>query len=615
MKKIKFYVIVILCYFTTNGNAQFYSQGDIQLMFQPTGSHDSSICGSQIQLFYAITIQNSFVGDSVQVKDMFNGIIIYQEVNISGQNPWNVFAPNFMASGFISDNQVAGGFANLFAPPSKVISGSDTIYNIANFYSLPVPNPCSYGNITGKIYVDYNNDCVFNGTDVPLISIGASSSITLNSPSVNYTTSSAYSDGSGNYNMQIQESWMTGYNVSIPSQYQFIFPLTTCSPAYYNFNSLPQSNVDFSLQCSSNLDIRCAIGSNGIIRPGIPFTLFPYVNNTGCNATSGVLKLVLDPNVVYDAALSSNPASSIVGDTLFWNYSNLSNLSNGMYWNSFFGGIYLTPSNSVNIGDTLCFQAFADVPIGDVDNSNNTATICLPVVNSYDPNMKEVSPRGTGVMGNIPPTTTELNYTIHFQNTGTAPAYNISIVDTLDSPIQTASLEILGTSHAMIPQWIGTNIVKFNYYNISLPDSTSNEANSHGFVSFKVKLNNALPAGTMILNKANIFFDSNPSIVTNTTTNTISLNTGIEESSDLSSGISVYPNPFTENTTIVINNYDSNKTYSIELIDVFGKRIQIISSISSSKILFSRRSLKNGIYFIKVYDSQILMEVGKLVVK
>ncbi len=614
MKKLGIGFGVVLALISLKTNAQVYSQGDIMVALQPSGSHDINTCSSQGQMMYQITIQNSFMGDSVKVKDM-SGMMIYEEANISGQNPWNVMAPVYTAFGYVQDNQVVGGFANFFGPPSKVISGTDTIYNIMNTYGIPVSNPCTYDNVTGKVYVDYNNDCIFNGADVPLSSIPVVASLTLNSPSMSSTSSSGYSDFSGDYTIQAQQTWMTNYSVSIPSYYQFIFPSTTCSPAIYNFITLPQANVDFSLQCSSNIDVAAAIHSAGVVRPNIPFTLYPYVNNTGCNAASGVLKLVLDADVVYNAALSSNPATTISGDTLMWNYSNLSNLSNGMYWNSFFAGVHLTPTTAVNIGDVLCFEVITTVSVGDIDATNNTSTLCLGVVNSYDPNMKEVLPKGTGVAGDIPPTTTELTYTVHFQNTGNAVAYNIYVIDTLDSDIEAASLQILGATHSMLPQWLSSNVVRFNFNNINLADSMSNEPASHGAFSFKVNLNNALPLGTEIKNTAHIYFDSNPAIVTNTTLNTIALSAGIEESQIQSENVSVYPNPFTESTTFSINSFKANEIYSFELYDVLGKKVNSIGNISAKQFEIARNGLENGVYFYKIISSENLSVTGKLILK
>lgn len=614
MKKCYLLALLILSYDIMTVKAQFYSQGDISMNFQATINHDTNTCSTTGQLFYFITIQNSFVGDSVKVKDQFGGFVIYEESNISGQNPWNIMVPNFLGFGSISDYQLTGGFANFYGPDTKIISGPDTIYNISNFYGGPVSNICSYGNVTGKVYVDYNNDCTFNGSDVPLLSIPVSANIALNSPSSNATTSGAYSNTLGDYDMTVQQSWMTAYSVSTPLYYQFIFPPSVCSPILYNFNSLPQSSVDFSLQCSSIMDVRCGVFSSGVVRPGLPFSLSPYVNNTGCNAASGLLKLVINSNSLYDAGLSSNPANSIAGDTLIWNYSDLSNLSNGSYWNSFFGGVYLTPTNNVNIGDTLCFEVISNIPVGDVDPSNNTSYLCLPVVNSFDPNYKEVSPKGVGVEGFIPLSTSELTYTIHFQNTGNAYAYNISIIDTLGPGIDTSNIEILGATHPMMPEWLGLNIVKFNFYNIMLPDSGSNEPLSHGAVSFKIKLHSSMAAGTYINNNAYIFFDSNPEIVTNIATVTLAEPDGINDYFALNNNIKVYPNPFSDKTTFIIQAGNLNDKYSFELKDILGKTVRSINEINDQQFSISRNNLETGVYFYKIYSAETIIGVGKIII-
>ena len=607
MKKIYIAISILFALSFTKVNAQIYTQGDVSVNLQPSGSHDSLTCSSQGQMFYLVTKTNSFIGDSIKVKDQFGGYIVYEVQNMTGQNPWIEMIPVFNAFGFTNDDQVSGGFAYFAGPINKVISGIDTVLNINNFYQIPVTNPCQYGNISGKVYVDYNNDCVFNGSDVPLSSITTTASQILNSPSMTSSYSYGYSNATGDYSINALESWMTSTTVEIPSYYQFIFPATTCSPVTYNFTTLPQISKDFSLQCTSLMDVQCYAGSQGAVRPSIPFMLFPYVSNTGCNLASGTLKLVLDPNVVYAAGLSYNTPNSVSGDTLIWNYTNLTSLSNGAYWNSMMSGIHLTPNPSVNIGDTLCFRIYTNLPAGDVDLTNNDYTFCLPVVNSYDPNIKEVSPKGVGAAGNIPVATDELTYTIHFQNTGSAPAINISVIDTLDSDILPSSLRILGNSHNLTPQWLAPGVVKFNFWNIYLPDSTSNEPASHGFVRFSVNLNASLPVGTVIQNKASIYFDSNPAIVTNTTINTLANISGINDLADAEEMISIFPNPATNNFNV---NFPSN-TKQIQILNSMGQNLQSKNVDKETSANFELQAA--GIYFIQIItDKQIVTK--KLVV-
>ncbi len=41
------------------------------------------------------------------------------------------------------------------------------------------------------------------------------------------------------------------------------------------------------------------------------------------------MKLVKDSRVMYDPSLSLYPAASVAGDTLIWNYTDLTNLTGG----------------------------------------------------------------------------------------------------------------------------------------------------------------------------------------------------------------------------------------------------------------------------------------------
>jgi uncharacterized repeat protein (TIGR01451 family) len=610
----KFYFTLLVCLSFIGAKAQSYMQGDLNVMPQPMMAHDSNLCHSTCNLMYSIMVSNSFMGDVVEIKDQSSGTILIQDVNASGANPWMVYLPVPIMN-MIPDDQLVGGMANFFGPTVKVISGPDTIMNITNFYSLPVSNPCTYGPVSGRVYIDNNMDCAYNAGDQALSSISLLCLQNWTSPSFSGgSTLMGYSDGTGMYSINVQETWMTDYHVWIPSNLQFIFPATACSGGIFSGTTVPQANADFSLQCSSNIDVQCYASSSGVVRPGVPFYLNPTVNNTGCDSASGQLRLVLDNRVVYNAGMSSVPAPSVNGDTLTWTYSNLSNLTAGGYWNSFFANVHLTPITSVTSGDTLCFRIFTGVLPADVDPMNNDHSFCLPVVNSYDPNFKEVSPAGEGASGFIQASSdTVLTYTIHFQNTGTAPAINISVIDTLDSGLIPSSLQILGSSHMMSPEWISSNAVKFNFYNINLADSTSNEAASHGSVTFRIKRDPNLAFGTQIMNTGHIYFDFNPAIVTNTTLNTIQSPAGIEESSS-NSTVSVFPNPFTDNTTFVIAPDNANGIYNFVLTDVLGKSVKTITT-SEKQFSLSRNGLNNGMYFYAITSSKGIVGKGKVIIK
>ena len=620
MKKKHYLFAIVISIFAIQAKAQ--TQGDITLAQTPNFMHDQNSCVSFGQMYYTITIANSFLGDTVKIIDVYNQTLIDTATNYAGQNPW-IVSFNIPGNYYMPDEILNNMAGPVFLPGTltKIInvhsySSLDTMYNINNDITGFVNNPCLYGDVSGKVYIDYNSNCMFDGTDAPLQSISVAGNANLASPS-SYpnSSSSGYTDGSGIYNLSVQQTFMTNYSVKIPSNYQFIFPSTLCSPIMYSDSTLPQTNFDFSLQCTSNIDVQCYANSMGVARPNQAFFMYPYVSNTGCVSASGKLKFVLDNRVNYNAGLSSNPATTISGDTLIWDYTNLTNLSGGGYWNSFFAGAHLTPNSTVNIGDTLCFRVLTNIPTNDLNATNNDYTICLPVVNSYDPNVKEVDPKGLGVDGNIPVSTDLLTYTIHFQNTGNAVAYNVSIIDTLDNSIATNGLQILGASHNVTPEWLAPGIVKFKFSNINLADSTSNEPASHGSVRFSVKLNQALPVGTQIKNKAEIYFDFNTAIVTNTTINTLVSPLGIVDLPGSLAAIKVYPNPFSDNTTFRIQSDRSIEIYSFEMFDVLGKNVKMLKGISTKEFQISRNGLENGVYFYKIYNVEGVLGIGKLIIQ
>lgn len=141
---------------------------------------------------------------------------------------------------------------------------------------------------------------------------------------------------------------------------------------------------------------------------------------------------------------------------------------------------------------------------------------CLESVNSFDPNDKQGFPKGVGEGHFIRPNT-ELEYKIRFQNTGTAPAVNVVIRDTLSGFLDAENLRPGVSSHAYEFELENDNVAVFTFEGINLPDSTANLEESMGFVKFRIPQTTDNQPGTQIFNSAAIYFDFNPPIITNET--------------------------------------------------------------------------------------------------
>jgi uncharacterized repeat protein (TIGR01451 family) len=145
---------------------------------------------------------------------------------------------------------------------------------------------------------------------------------------------------------------------------------------------------------------------------------------------------------------------------------------------------------------------------------------CGVVTGSYDPNDKTGFPLGIGQSHDILPNT-DLQYVIRFQNTGTDTAFTVVIRDTLDTDLNIFTVTSGVSSHNYSFTMHGPRVLEWTFNNINLPDSSANEPESHGFVTFQVKQVPNLATGTEINNNVGIYFDLNDPIITNTTLHTI----------------------------------------------------------------------------------------------
>ena len=64
----------------------------------------------------------------------------------------------------------------------------------------------------------------------------------------------------------------------------------------------------------------------------------------------------------------------------------------------------------------------------------------------------------------------------------------------------------------------------------------------------------------------------------------------------------VYPNPFTDYTTIKLS--DAVHTQKIELIDIHGRILRTIDNVISNSVTIHRENLPSGIYFIRIHSDK-----------
>ncbi|MBK6330097.1 MAG: T9SS type A sorting domain-containing protein [Bacteroidetes bacterium] len=463
----------------------------------------------------------------------------------------------------------------------------------ANTLTVGPPLPC--GNISGSVFNDMNVNCTMeNGEELFYHHIGVSLAGNI--------IADGYTDAAGNYSIDypfiLGQTYIVSYlsNINFASCMGVSCPLTQT----YAVNILNSTNNNFGLTLNgANYDMNAAWTSinTGILNAGFNKSFYFSFTNFNCPMLGGDLTVNLDPSVNY---LSATPIpTSVVGNTLTWNMATMG-ISQILEVNTF---VPLANINNIPfiIGDSVCHTSMITGAItGDWNLLNNTRTSCFYIGTSYDPNDKKVSPEGVGPGGNVN-FGTEFSYDIRFQNTGNSPAINVVVLDTLESDLDPSSVVVTGRSHYMIFTQNG-NILKFEFPNIMLPDSTTDFDASQGGVSFKVKHKTGLTEGTPINNKAHIYFDLNAPIITNTTNNTLVNNVSGIGSVNNANGFQVYPNPITTEFKVVLDDFNS-KIIRCELQNQIGEKLQKIST-SSNSLNLSIANYSAGIYFITITDNK-----------
>ncbi len=257
------------------------------------------------------------------------------------------------------------------------------------------------------------------------------------------------------------------------------------------------------------------------------------IYNNGSSPITGVLTMTCDPMFLPEPYTSGDPPTISSPGYAEWNFTvngpgvspprfhidgpGVNFVGQSMYFN-----FHLELYNAAN---TLIYDEYW---------TNSPIVSC-----AYDPNDITAIPEGYEsphfILGDE-----RLEYKIRFQNTGNAPAEDIVVINQLDPAVYDLSsfLPVTASSN-MLTCLHDDGTIDFIFNDIYLADSVNNEPASHGFLIYQIELNQPLDEGTVASDFADIIFEQNPPITTNTVFHTIfncnSL-TGIVGESDLCLG-------------------------------------------------------------------------------
>jgi uncharacterized repeat protein (TIGR01451 family) len=447
-------------------------------------------------------------------------------------------------------------------------------------------------------FVDENANGIKDGTEA-LFTLGTFTAETNNSGTVNNISSSL-----GSY---------TIYDADPANTYDFGYQVNAEYASYYTVST---SYNDINIPVNSGTQVLyfpvvltqpftdVAVTVVPVTPPvaGQNFTNRIEFRNYGVAPASGTLSFTKDPAVTI---VSISPGGTVSNATGFThNFTDLQ--PNELRW--FTVTMHVPAIPVVNIDDILASSASVDAGEGDLFFENNTFSNSQVVVASYDPNDK-MEAHGGQIAINEFDAQDYLYYTIRFQNTGTSNAISVRIEDTLDAMLDEGSIRVVSASHNYVMQRIN-NQVTWNFDYIQLVPMLQDEELSKGYVTFKIQLKPGFSAGDIIPNYAEIFFDSNPAIVTDVfNTEFLSPLSTVNFSS---SDVLMFPNP-AQNTLQVQLKNAADSIENITIYDVVGKSI-LRSKPVSTHATVDVSGLSKGVYMVEIMTAGQQRLVQKLII-
>ena len=252
------------------------------------------------------------------------------------------------------------------------------------------------------------------------------------------------------------------------------------------------------------------------------------------------------------------------------------------------------------------------------DDDPQVSISCSEFVGAYDPNDKMAFPEGIGDLHEIE-VDQEIEYLIRFQNTGTWWAQDVVLRDTLDSLLDLGTIRMISASHEYTWQLLPNRELVITFANIMLPDSFTDEPNSHGWAKYAIYPDSSLLPGQRFENRAGIYFDYNPPIITNTVFHTIALNmfgvVSIDEAEEQNQlPLQVYPNPFSQATTFRMED-PMGKEARFSLYNLNGQLVQAIQPGPVTEFTFQRAGHPAGMYFFTLEDGKGRSATGKIIIQ
>ncbi len=398
----------------------------------------------------------------------------------------------------------------------------------------PIEDLNHYNIIHGQVFFDDNQNGVRDTLESPLPDVTVFSK---------QSKVFVQSRNAGEFTLYTNSSGID----TIEARPPYTFAHATTPPIEVSGNA---DSLEFGIYFEKIYDAGIDITEVTPARPGFEFCIVLTRKNKSGLPSDMTVVFYPDDKVVFDSA-DVHP-ESIHADSIVWNIKDLKPGEEFRIKLSFY-----VPTDLLD-GTKLHFRSVIIPEETDIYPDDNSAILDVVTVGSYDPNDKNVFPAGD-IAPELIADTMNLVYTIRFQNVGTYRADNIRIVDTLSQLLDINSFHMITGSHEFTWRLRKGRVLEIFFQNIFLPDETSDEQGSHGFIKYSINLLPSVKVGENITNRADIYFDYNQPVATNQTESLVKeISVDVDEPvglNEIECALHITPNPATNTVEINIPDF------------------------------------------------------------
>ena len=271
------------------------------------------------------------------------------------------------------------------------------------------PNQCqSVANVSGTVYSNLDANCALNASDARTENIPVKLYNTQNNlVAFSNTLNGVYSFA----NLPADSFFVNIHDEVLPIQVSCGQP--NVQAVHLDSTSQSIMNLSFPVDCDTIFDAFVqSVVPSGWVFPGQVHSLSTHVTgdailyNLVCDSSlySGSVSIQVNGPVAYAGSVSGSLTPTVSGNTFTYTIANFNTLTPSSF------GLHFLTDTTAQAGDQVCVTVHITTNPTDADTTNNHYSFCYNVVNSYDPNMKEVHPV------NVAPGYNDwFTYTIHFQ--------------------------------------------------------------------------------------------------------------------------------------------------------------------------------------------------------